>query len=485
MRYQELFKNVAMKAVVGRLDDVDIDAIVSDSRRVRKGSLFVALRGPNQDGHDFIDEAVRRQAVAVVLQDRSRIPSPAPQVPCVLVEDSLNTLVILAKNFFGDPCRNLKLVGITGTNGKTTVSYLIKSILEAAARPCGLIGTIGYQVRDKNVHLGNTTPGPLELQRIFQEMKEAGDVYAAMEVSSHALHQGRVAGLSFCAGVFTNLTQDHLDYHKDLEDYFQAKGKLFSESLSADGWSLINADDTYGARLAAARRGRVIRYGFTQGLDVRATDYRLTAQGTRFSVSCSAGALDLETKLIGKHNIYNILAAICLGISQDVGLEDIRRGIEAVTQVPGRLERLTSPRGFHVFVDYAHTDDALKNVLESLRAIAHNGRIITVFGCGGDRDRTKRPKMGRVASSLSDFCVVTSDNPRSEDPQAIIRDILEGMERDNYLVEPDRLEAIRHAMGMAKTGDLVLVAGKGHETYQITGDKVVPFDDREAVRKNL
>jgi UDP-N-acetylmuramoyl-L-alanyl-D-glutamate--2,6-diaminopimelate ligase len=485
MRYQELFKNVVVKAVVGRLEDVDIDAIVSDSRRVRQGSLFVALRGPNQDGHVFVEEAIRRQAAAVVLQDRSRIPSPAPQVPCVLVEDSLNALVVLARNFFGDPCRKLKLVGITGTNGKTTVSYLIKSVLEAAAKPCGLIGTIGYQVRRQNIALGNTTPGPLELQRIFKEMETAGDVYVAMEVSSHALHQGRVAGLSFCAGVFTNLTQDHLDYHKDLEDYFHAKGKLFRESLSADGWSLINADDAYGARLAAASRGRVMRYGFSKGLDVQATDFRLTAQGSALSVSSPVGALDLETKLIGKHNIYNILAAISLGVSQGVGIEDIRRGIEAVTQVPGRLERLTSPQGFNVFVDYAHTDDALKNVLESLRAIAHNGRIITVFGCGGDRDRTKRPKMGRVASALSDYCVVTSDNPRSEDPQAIIRDILKGIERDNYLVEPDRLEAIRRAMGMARAGDLVLVAGKGHETYQITGDKVVAFDDMEAVRKNL
>ncbi|MFB3919071.1 MAG: UDP-N-acetylmuramoyl-L-alanyl-D-glutamate--2,6-diaminopimelate ligase [Candidatus Velamenicoccus archaeovorus] len=484
MRDRELFRNVAVKAVIGRLDDVDINDIVSDSRRVHKGALFVALRGPRQDGHAFVEEAVRRQAAAIVLEDRAQVP-PVPQVPCVVVGDSLNALVVLAKNFFGDPCRHLKLVGITGTNGKTTVSYLIKSVLEAAARPCGLIGTIGYQARDKNVALGNTTPGPLDLQRIFKEMEAAGDVYVAMEVSSHALHQGRVAGLSFCAGVFTNLTQDHLDYHKDLEDYFHAKGKLFRESLSAGGWSIVNADDAYGARLIVVSRGRVLRYGLSKGLDVQATGYELSAQGSRVSVSSPAGALELETKLIGKHNIYNILAAISLGVSQGVRMEDIRRGIEAVTRVPGRLERVTSPRGFHVFVDYAHTEDALKNVLESLRAIAHNGRIITVFGCGGDRDRTKRPKMGRVASTLSDYCVVTSDNSRSEDPQAIIRDILKGMGRDNYLVEPDRLEAIRRAMDLARPGDLVLVAGKGHEAYQITGDNVVAFDDMEAVRKNL
>jgi len=485
MRYQDLFKRVAIKATAGRLDYIEADDVVVDSRRVRKGSVFVALRGPSQDGHAFIEDAIHRQAAAIVLQDESRMPSSAPQVPFILVEDSLGALVLLAKNFYADPSRNLKLVGITGTNGKTTVSYLIKSILEAADKPCGLIGTIGYQVRDKNVTLGNTTPGPLELQKIFKEMETAGDAYVAMEVSSHALHQGRVAGLSFCAGVFTNLTQDHLDYHKDLEDYFYAKGKLFRESLSADGWSLVNADDAYGARIIAASQGRVLRYGLSKGLDVQATGYELSAQGSKVSIFSPAGALELETKLIGKHNIYNILAAVSLGVSQGVGIEDIRRGIEAVTRVPGRLERLTSPRGFHVFVDYAHTDDALKNVLESLRAIAHNGRIITVFGCGGDRDRTKRPKMGRVASALSDYCVVTSDNPRSEDPQAIIRDIVKGIERDNYMVEPDRLEAIRRAMGLAKAGDLVLVAGKGHETYQLIGGKSVAFDDMETVRKNL
>jgi len=480
-----LLKGVDVKAVSGSLSGCDIRDVVSDSRRVERGSLFVAVRGSQEDGHHFVEQAAGKGAAAVVFDQESFFSAGPHQVPLVLVSDSHQALVQIAKNYFGDPCGRLKIAGITGTNGKTTVSYLVKSVLEKAGQPCGLIGTIGYQVRQDNRTLQNTTPGPVELQRIFREMVDAGDTYAAMEVSSHALHQGRVDGIVFCAGIFTNLTQDHLDYHEDLEAYFHAKEKLFTGSLDTDGWSLINADDAYGARLIRDGRGQLLRYGLSGGCDVTAQDYEVTAQGSRITIGCPCGLFEIRTKLIGKHNVYNILAAISLGVSQGISAEHIRRGIEAVAAVPGRLERLESPAGFHVFVDYAHTDDALKNVLESLRAIAHNGRIITVFGCGGDRDRTKRPKMGRVASDLSDYCVVTSDNPRHEDPEVIIRDILKGIAKDNYCVETDRAAAIRKAMGLARPGDLVLVAGKGHETCQVVGDRLIPFDDKEVVRKNF
>jgi UDP-N-acetylmuramoyl-L-alanyl-D-glutamate--2,6-diaminopimelate ligase len=316
-------------------------------------------------------------------------------------------------------------------------------------------------------------------------MADADNTHVAMEVSSHALDQGRVAGIKFCAAIFTNLTQDHLDYHKTMDEYFFAKQKLFKENVDQESALVMNLDDSFGRRLLDSSKGRKLSYGFSSQAEVVATDYVIKSEGSFISIKTPLGDCSIKTALVGKHNISNILAAVAFGVSQKFSLKSIKNGIEAVSSVAGRLDRIDSSEGFSVFVDYAHTDDALKNVLESLRSVVHNGKIITVFGCGGDRDKGKRPKMGRVASALSDHCVITSDNPRSEDPKEIIRQIVSGIKKKNFEIESDRALAIHKACSLARKGDIVLVAGKGHETYQVEKDKILPFDDRVVVRKAL
>jgi len=488
MDIKDAVRALEVKAVRGSGQGSSFHGISSDSRQVRPGYLFVAERGAGQDGHAFIRQALERGAQAVVLEDERFLPSPDefPNAAFIVVKDSRRALVALGERFFGYPCRRLKIAGVTGTNGKTSVTYLAKSILDAAGRSCGLIGTIGQQIRRENLPLKNTTPGSLELREIFRDMADAGDEYVVMEVSSHALHQGRILGVPFSAAVFTNLTQDHLDYHKNFDEYFRAKARLFLEHLTDAGCAVINRDDDYGKKMISLCPRRVLTYGLQPGADVTASRYSLSAGGTRIFLEGVAGeGFEVQSALIGVHNIYNVLAAAALAFSLGVSRQHIRAGIESLACVPGRLERIPSSSGIEIFVDYAHTDDALKNVLESLRAIAHNGRIITVFGCGGDRDRGKRPKMGRVASMLSDVCLITSDNPRSEDPKAIAEQIVSGIAKNNFEIELDRFKAISRAVEMALPGDIVLVAGKGHETSQIVGEQVLPFDDRDAVRRVL
>jgi UDP-N-acetylmuramoyl-L-alanyl-D-glutamate--2,6-diaminopimelate ligase len=468
-------------------EEVDVRGVASDSRDVGEGILFVATRGPLQDGHRYIADALNKKAAAIVCEDASFMPQAAPEaqsVPFILVRDSKKALARIADIFFGFPYQRLCSVGITGTNGKTTTSYLVKSILDAAGRPCALIGTIGHKITGVNIPSQNTTPGVIELHQLMREMADAGNTYVAMEVSSHALDQDRVAGIAFRAAIFTNLTQDHLDYHQGMENYFRAKKKLFRDDAGRSAHHIINVDDAFGRRLFEDSRGKKLGYGFSK-THVVATRSTITEGGSIVTIQTPCGPLDITTKLIGKHNLYNILAAVAFGVSEGLSLDVIGQGVEALAFVPGRLERIESRSGFSVFVDYAHTDDALKNVLESLRSILHNGRIITVFGCGGNRDKGKRSKMGRVASALSDHCVITSDNPRGEDPQAIIREIVSGIIEKNYDVEPDRRQAIRRAIAMAKSGDFVLVAGKGHETYQVVKDKIFPFDDKAVVGEAL
>jgi UDP-N-acetylmuramoyl-L-alanyl-D-glutamate--2,6-diaminopimelate ligase len=481
MKLKRLIQDIPIQSTEGLLPDLEILGIASDSRQVRDKVLFVAVRGPLQDGHRYIDEALRRKAAAVILENRTFLPKDPSPVPYILVKDSKSVLNKLADVFFGYPYQHISCVGITGTNGKTTVSYLARSILKAAGIKCGLIGTIGYKVGEENRPLPNTTPGVLELHRLLNEMIDAGLTYVVMEVSSHALDQERARGIIFKSAIFTNLTQDHLDYHKNMEAYFRAKERLFCDHADGRTHFIINADDLFGQRLLAFLRGSVWSYGFLPEAKVRAASYNLSKEGSRLVIEGPGGELDIHTSLVGKHNLYNILAAVAFGMAEGIALTQIKKGIEEVLAVPGRLDRIDSKKGFSVFVDYAHTDDALKNVLESLRVILHNGRIITVFGCGGDRDKDKRPKMGRVACALSDYCIVTSDNPRSEDPAAIIRDISVGIDKKNFEIEIDRAAAIQKALKMAQKGDFVLVAGKGHETYQIAKNNLLRFNDKAVI----
>ncbi|HAJ56933.1 MAG TPA: UDP-N-acetylmuramoyl-L-alanyl-D-glutamate--2,6-diaminopimelate ligase [Candidatus Omnitrophica bacterium] len=485
MNAKELLADInVLNAAAYGMKGIDIKAVASDSRDIKAGSVFVAVRGAAQDGHRFIQDAVDKNASAIVLEDANFLPRSKAPVPFILVKDSKDALVKIAGAFFGHPYRGIKCIGITGTNGKTTTSYLARGILNAAGQKCALIGTIGYKIKDTNVPSSNTTPGVLELHELAREMALAGNKYIAMEVSSHAIHQDRIAGMAFRAAIFTNLTQDHLDYHKDMEEYFSVKRRLFCDYAAPDSSLIINTDDCFGMRLYKDVRGKKISYGYGES-DVRVERDVIEKSGSSARINTPAGSIDITTSLVGRHNIYNILAAVALGLSEGVGLDVIRRGVESVGFVPGRLERIDSTRGFSVFIDYAHTDDALKNVLESLRSILHNGRIITVFGCGGDRDKSKRPKMGAVAAALSDHCILTSDNPRSEEPSDIISHIASGIVTKNFEVEIERMSAIRRAVKMAKGNDLVLVAGKGHETYQIVKDKISAFDDKEAVLECL
>ncbi|MFH0877380.1 MAG: UDP-N-acetylmuramoyl-L-alanyl-D-glutamate--2,6-diaminopimelate ligase [Candidatus Omnitrophota bacterium] len=484
MKLSELLRGLDIVQRSGP-EEVEIRDVASDSRQVQDGGLFVAVAGSQQNGHRYIPDVLKRNAAAIIFQDSSFFPLREPKIAHILVKDSQQALRQVAGGFFGHPYERLRCVGITGTNGKTTVSYLVHSILAAAGLRAGLVGTIGRRTRDEMKPLTNTTPGIVELHRIFKEMADAGNRIVVMEVSSHALDQERVKGIKFSCVIFTNLTQDHLDYHRDMETYFCAKQKLFTDYVESQTALVLNTDDPFGKRLFQSAKRNVLTYGFSGQADVRSERRVLGQDGSSAMIQIPDGAFEVRTQLVGEHNLYNILAAAAFGVSQGLKPEVIKAGIERLKFVPGRLERIESNKDFLVFVDYAHTDDALKNVLESLRRIVHNGRIITVFGCGGDRDQGKRPKMGSVVSALSDYCIVTSDNPRSEDPQVIIAQIKEGISRKNFETEPDRMIAIQKALNMAQKGDVVLIAGKGHETTQVIGKTVLSFDDKAVVQNLL
>ena len=470
-------------------------AVTSDSRSVAPGSLFVALRGLKADGVAFAIEAIARGAIAVVAET----PAPADAgVPWVQVADARLALAALAAAFFGNPSDRLVLVGITGTNGKTTTSYLLASIFEAAGIKCGRIGTVGYHDGRREVEATRTTPEAPELQRMLNDMLTAGCGACVMEVSSHALALRRADHLHFSAAIFSNLTRDHLDFHRNMEDYFAAKRRLF-ELLPPGGIGVVNADDRRGAELAAIAP-RPVTYAIDAPADVRAGRLNLSLDGLAFEVRTPRGTLALRSPLVGRPNAYNILAAVAAAMALDLPFNAIERGIASLAHVPGRFEVVSDPKDdVRVVVDYAHTDDALKNLLETARPLA-GARVITVFGCGGDRDKSKRPLMGAVAARLSDLVVITSDNPRSEDPERIIEEIKRGivMPADRmppkgqagpkatpFLAIVDRKAAIERAIQDARAGDLVLVAGKGHEKYQEIGSRVLPFDDVEVARGAL
>lgn len=506
-RLGELVENLEALEIRGD-PDTKVRGIAYDSRQVVKGDLFVAVAGTKQDGSRFIEDAVKRGACAVVGE---KLPDLALPIASVRVCDSRKALAGLAAAFYENPCRKLKLIGITGTNGKTTTSLLIESILKKAGYRPGVLGTLGYRWEGRKKAALMTTPESLDLQKLFYEMSKDGVSHVVMEVSSHALSLGRVEGCVFDAGVFTNLSQDHLDFHSTMESYFQAKALLFKNHFCLNGRpsaAVLNADDPYGKRLMDMTCGDVWSYSVLNGnASVWVKSAELTASGICAKLGTPSGDLEIHSPLLGRLNLYNLVSAAAAALALGISAKAVREGLEAVSSVDGRLERVFVPPecGFEVVVDYAHTPDAMEKSIGCLREMTR-GRLIVVFGCGGDRDRGKRPIMGKVAAGLGDLVIVTSDNPRSEEAQAIIRDIEPGIEsvglpfidplrfpkeERGYTIEADRKKAIRLALSWARAGDMVFIGGKGHETYQIIGKQVFPFDDRlvvgdyfESLKKN-
>jgi len=482
MRLGELAKRVAGAQVVGAAD-VDVVRAVQDSRQVRAGDLFVALPGLHVDGHAFVRAAMEAGAAAALVERPVSLPGKSA---LLVVPDAHAALGLVAHALAGDPTQRLTVCGITGTNGKTTTSYLTQSVLEAAGRPTGVLGTIEYRIGARRVSSTMTTPDAGVLASYFAEMAEAGLKAAVMEVSSHALHQKRTVGIRFQVGAFTNLTPEHLDYHADMDAYREAKQILFA-GLAPEAVAVLNADDAATPFFERATAARVIRFGMDRPADVSAAEVRSGISGSRFVLVTPRGRVACHTVLLGEYNVRNCLAAAAIGEALGLPLDAIAEGIGRLEAVRGRLEAVPTDRPFKVLVDYAHKTEALRNALGTVRRLVEGqGRVIVVFGCGGDRDRFKRPEMARVAEQLADRVIVTSDNPRSEDPAAIIGEILKGFSSPSAAaVESDRRKAIAQALGEAQPGDVVIIAGKGHETYQIAQGVTRPFDDCAVAREVL
>jgi UDP-N-acetylmuramoyl-L-alanyl-D-glutamate--2,6-diaminopimelate ligase len=497
-----------LRQLIAALDSCDLQGIgdqvirglAYDSRKIEKGYLFVALKGHVQDGHRYIDDAIQRGASAVVAE---RIPKGKGEVAMIRVTDSRKALSRLAIEYYERPFLGMNTIGITGTNGKTTTSFLLEQILTGSGRNPGVVGTINYRFSGKAFPAPMTTPESLDLMRLLREMADHGASDAIVEVSSHALDQGRVEGCPFTVAVFTNLTRDHLDYHHTMDAYFEAKSRLFKDLGKKGGikpgTAVINLDDPRGRAMAAVTQGDVVFFGLDPAGDFHASSIKEGTGGLEATLSTPVGKRSIRSSLLGCVNIYNILAAAAAAVTLGVDLDEVVDGIASLQMVPGRLEPVQNRRGLKVVVDYAHTPDALYKTIEALKPLTA-GLFITVFGCGGDRDQGKRFEMGEVAGTNSDLVLITSDNPRTEDPLFIIRQIEEGVRKGGlheleqalgqqrgggYFIESDRRKAIRKALGIAQDEDLVLVAGKGHEDYQIIGSEKRPFDDREEVRRAL
>ncbi len=482
MKLDLLLNGLPISAKGGNLA-VEVQGLAYDSRKVKPGDLFVAIRGSRDDGHRHIPEALAKGARALLLQEP---PAEVSQVPWAIVPDTREALARIACRLFGDPSREVRLGGITGTNGKTTTAYLVEAILREAGREVGVIGTVNYRYCGRELTADNTTPESYELQRLLREMRSSGVTDVVMEVSSHALEQGRVRGCHFDVGVFTNLSREHLDYHGTLEAYLEAKALLFRRFLREsckDPWAVYNREDPRVKEVAEGIKGlKRLGYGLKEG-DIRALRWRTSLEGTEALLLTPEGEIEVSSSLVGPHNLLNIMAAVATALALEVPLEAAAKGVAQVKRVPGRMEKVWGEPA--VFVDYAHTPDALEKALKGLRPLVR-GRLIVVFGCGGERDRGKRPLMGEVASRLADLVVVTSDNPRGEDPLEIIEEIRSGLLPGRaHEIVPDRREAIRWALREASPQDAVLIAGKGHETYQIIGTSRRPFDDREEALRAL
>jgi UDP-N-acetylmuramoyl-L-alanyl-D-glutamate--2,6-diaminopimelate ligase len=485
MQLKILAAAIPIRQVTGSLDR-NVESIAYDSRRVQRNGLFVALRGEKTDGHQFIDQAIERGASVIVTEREEK----QPRVTSLVVENTRTALADLAAVFYGFPATRLKMAAVTGTNGKTTTTFLIKHICEKAGLHCGLIGTVRYEIGERVLPAVRTTPESLDLQELLAQIANAGCRAAAMEVSSHALAQERTRGLEWDVAVFTNLTQDHLDFHGTMENYFESKAKLFTElaqqKKKQKPVAIINIDDRYGGQLLGKidKNISVITFGMSARADFRASNYRTEFGGTSYQLDARGKSYLVRVPLIGRFNVANSLGALAAANALGLSLREAILSLGKSPQVPGRLEAVPAKRQFQVFVDYAHTPDALLNVLKTLRELAP-ARLIVVFGCGGDRDRQKRPLMAEAVDRNADLAIITSDNPRKEDPNAIIAEVEKGFRSDHYEKIPDRTEAIKRAIELAQPRDIVLIAGKGHENYQEFADHTVPFDDMQVARRAL
>ena len=485
MQLKTLVAAISPRQIIGPLDRV-VESIAYDSRRVQRNGLFVALRGEKSDGHQFIEQAVEKGAAVIMTEHEVQ----HAHATCVVVENTRHALADLAAAFYNRPVLRLKLAAVTGTNGKTTTTFLLKHIYEKAGLRCGLVGTVRYEIGDRVLPAVRTTPEALDVQELLAQMVNAGCKAAAMEVSSHAIAQDRVRGLEWDVAVFTNLTQDHLDFHGTMENYFEAKAQLFTglaeQKAKTTATAIINIDDRYGAQLVdrLEKKVPVITYGVSARADFRASNYHAEFAGTSYQLDARGKSYLVRVPLIGRFNVANSMAALAAANSMGISLREAILSLARSPQVPGRLEAVPAKRQFQVFVDYAHTDDALLNVLKTLRELSPR-RLIVVFGCGGDRDKQKRPLMGRVADQNADFSIITSDNPRKEDPDAIIAEAEKGFRSDRYEKIADRAKAIARAIELAQPRDIILIAGKGHEAYQEFADHTVPFDDIQVARQAL
>ena len=483
MRLQELLKSLHSLSPLTEANP-EITSIENDNRKVQQGSLFICIKGYTVDGHDFAQLAVENGASAILAERPLKL-----DVPVLVVNDTKRAMAVLADAFYEHPTKQLHLIGITGTNGKTTTSHLIEKIFSDAGKKTGLIGTMYTKIGDEILETKNTTPESLTLQKTFKSMVDASVEAAVMEVSSHALDLGRVHGCDYNVAVFTNLTQDHLDYHHTMEEYKRAKSLLFSQlgntyDVKHPKFAVLNADDPASETYKKSTAAHVITYGIDQNADIKAIDIEMTSSGTKFILQTFGKHLPMEIQLIGKFSIYNVLASVAAALVSGIPIEKIIGSIENVKGVAGRVELVNAGQNFTVIVDYAHTPDSLENVLKTVRQFAKR-KIFVVVGCGGDRDRTKRPLMAKIACQFATDPIFTSDNPRSEDPLAILKDMEEGVHGENYLVIPDRKQAIATAIQNAANGDVILIAGKGHETYQIIGKQVHDFDDRLVAKEAI
>ncbi len=463
-------------------DNPQISSVEMDSREVKTGSLFICIKGYTLDGRDFVHEAISNGAVAVV----SEYPLSV-SVPVVLVKSSKRAMAVLADAFYNHPSHSLQVIGITGTNGKTSTTHIVEQIIRAAGRKTGLIGTLHTKIGDKTFDVRNTTPESLILQQTFNEMKQENVQTVIMEVSSHALDLGRVHGSDFNIAVFTNLTQDHLDYHGTMAEYRRTKGLLFSQlgntfHLEQQKYAILNNDDAASEEYKRSTAAHLITYGIEKSSDIMAKSIQMKNKGTSFTLSIYEESFNVEINLIGLFSVYNVLAAVCASLAAGVEIPVILKTINKLAGVRGRFELVDAGQSFTVVVDYAHTPDSLKNAITTLKQFS-NGKVYVVVGCGGDRDKTKRPIMAKIATEFADIAVFTSDNPRSEDPKQILKDMEAGVHEMNYRIIEDREEAIHYVLHIAKKNDVVLIAGKGHETYQVIGKSVHEFDDREVVRR--
>lgn len=474
MTLKDLLNGLDYSIIQGDIS-ININKVEYDSRNISNEDLFICIEGFKTDGHAYISKAYEKGARAFICQKDIEYLEGCTYIK---VEDTRKALAIVGSNYYGNPSKKLKIIGITGTNGKTTSTYMMKSILEEAGYKVGLIGTIANYIGNNRIPAQRTTPESLELQKLFKEMVDEGVDYCVMEVSSHSLSLDRVYGITFDESIFTNLTRDHLDFHKTFENYYNAKLILFKNSKN----SIINIDDLYGKKVYDDINGDRITYGIEDNSSIKASNIVMNSRGIEFDLSYNSKMIPISLNLPGKYNVYNALGSAAACINEGISFENVKRGLEKVF-VPGRCEIVTKDYnlGFEVIVDYAHTPDGLENILKTAREFT-KGRLISIFGCGGDRDKTKRPLMGSIGTELSDIAIITSDNPRTEEPIEIIKDILQGVKKDNYEVIENRLEAIKRAMQIANEKDVIVLAGKGHEDYQVLKDKVIRFDEREIIR---